>query len=98
MDEFGISTCLTHSLRFDIDTASKIVVHFMSTNKEPSEEYNSKQYDRLMKYYERNTTIHPIAMDKRNEFNQAHKIIQILDWDWTTKLLKGSLLNSITNK
>jgi hypothetical protein len=49
------SELITHSLRFDVDTASKIVVHFMSTHKEPSEEYISKQYDRLMKYYERNT-------------------------------------------
>jgi len=49
------SELITHRLRFDIETGSKIVAYFMSTHKEPSEEYFSKQYDRLMKYYERNT-------------------------------------------
>lgn len=48
---------LQHRIRFDLDTTSKVIIHFTCSHREPSEEYRNTQLDRLEKYIKRNDDI-----------------------------------------
>ena len=51
------SELIQHRIRFDLDTTSKVIIHFTCSHREPNEEYRNTQLGRLKKYIKRNEDI-----------------------------------------
>lgn len=51
------SELIQHRIRFDLDTTSKVIIHFTCSHREKNEEYRNTQLDRLEKYIKRNDDI-----------------------------------------